>query len=90
LSATVPERGNRQALEAAFEQYIQNYNNICAAFDELRVISKADAETMGFKDAQDCKGESDQGLATACLFGEDLSLSYPNQQVIGLVSASCI
>ncbi len=88
LSAVVPERGNRQALEAALQQYIQNYNNICAAFDELRVISKADAEAMGFKDAEDCQGESDRDQATACLFGEDLSLSNPNQQVIGLAQVA--
>ncbi|KPB60684.1 type III secretion system effector protein HopAB1 [Pseudomonas amygdali] len=55
--------------------------DIAPQFSQLRTISKADAESeeLGFRDAADHPDN-----ATSCLFGEELSLSNPDQQVIGL------
>ncbi|MBM0213173.1 type III effector HopAB2 [Pseudomonas syringae pv. maculicola] len=56
-------------------------NSITSQFRQLRTISKGDAESEGFRDAADHPDD-----ATSCLFGEDLSLRNPHQQVIGLAS----
>ncbi|RMU53870.1 hypothetical protein ALP29_00706 [Pseudomonas syringae pv. avii] len=55
--------------------------DIAPQFNQLRTISRADAESeeLGFRDAADHPDN-----ATPCLFGEELSLSNPDQQVIGL------
>lgn len=87
-SAVVRSGGNRHATIDRLKGHIKTYEKICAAFNELHPISKADAERMGFKDAaiynQEGDGEFSKDLATTCLFGEELSLSNPNQHVIGL------
>lgn len=87
-SAAVPHGGDRQATVDALNGHINTYEKICTAFSMLRQIPKADAERMGFKDAaiynQEGDGEFSKDLATNCLFGEELSLSNPNQRVIGL------
>ncbi|RMV78212.1 Effector protein HopAB2 [Pseudomonas caricapapayae] len=59
---------------------------ILSQFSQLRTISKADAESQnpGFKDAADHHPDD----ATQCLFGEPLSLTDADQQVIGLASHS--
>ncbi|MFA1028620.1 E3 ubiquitin-protein ligase [Pseudomonas syringae group genomosp. 7] len=59
---------------------------ILSQFSQLRTISKADAESQdpGFKDAADHHPDD----ATQCLFGEPLSLTDPDQQVIGLAGHS--
>ncbi|QBI66040.1 type III effector (plasmid) [Pseudomonas syringae] len=60
-------------------------NAISSQFSQLRPISKADAESeeLNFKDSVDYPDDP-----TACLFGEELSLSNQNQQVIALASIS--
>ncbi|WP_152092341.1 Effector protein hopAB1 [Pseudomonas sp. KUIN-1] len=57
--------------------------SITSQFRQLRTISKADAESQDFRDAADYPDDP-----TSCLFGEDLSLSNPHQQVIGLAGES--
>nr|WP_152533555.1 E3 ubiquitin-protein ligase [Pseudomonas syringae] len=54
---------------------------ITSQFDKLRTVSKADAASNkpGFKDLADHPDD-----ATQCLFGEELSLTNSDQQVIGL------
>lgn len=91
-SAVVRSGGNRQATVDALKAHIKTYEKICAAFSELRPISKADAEGMGFKDAavynQEGDGPFSKDLATTCLFGEELSVRNRNQQVIGLAQVA--
>ncbi|WP_328517794.1 hypothetical protein [Ralstonia solanacearum] len=84
--------GNQQETIDALKGHIKTYEKTCATFKKLRSISKADAEGMGFKDAavynQDGDGAFSKDLATTCLFGEDLSLRNPKQQVIGLAQVA--
>lgn len=72
--------GLRRCIHGAYEIFTQ--------FSRLRPISRADAARMGFKDAAIYNREGDgvfsKELATRCLFGEELSLTNANQQVIGL------
>ncbi|WP_024691353.1 type III effector [Pseudomonas tremae] len=77
----VPPTTDRRAMSAA-EMNRRTALNISSQFSQLRTISKAESEELGFKDA------ADHGLedATHCLFGGELSLGNRGQQVIGLAS----
>ncbi|RMU80810.1 Effector protein HopAB2 [Pseudomonas coronafaciens pv. porri] len=77
----VPTTTDRRAMSAA-EMNRRTALNISSQFSQLRTISKAESEELGFKDA------ADHGLedATHCLFGGELSLGNRGQQVIGLAS----
>jgi hypothetical protein len=71
-------------LAAALERALEHATlggQISAAFNDLRSISKDDAERMGFKDAATHSADE----ATHCMFGGPLSTSDPAQRVIGLV-----
>lgn len=59
---------------------INTRDEIRAAFSTLRPISAADADRMGFKDAE----SHDEDEATNCMFGGALSTSNTDQRVIGL------
>lgn len=79
--AVVGDSGGRPEVVARdLNARIAACEKISGQFGTLRTISKDEAESLGFMDAA-VHGED----ATACLFGEDLSLGNPNQRVIGLV-----
>ena len=75
-------RFNLRPTRLQLDAMIKARDEFRAAFSSLRPISKADAERIGFKDAQN-HGEDE---ATQCLFGEPLSTSHPEQRVIALAS----
>lgn len=76
-------RFNLRPTRLQLDAMIKARDEFRAAFSSLRPISKADAERIGFKDAQ-THGEEDE--VTQCLFGEPLSTSNPEQRVIALAS----
>lgn len=88
VQAASRRSGTPDAMRSALIRRIAAPAKYNEAFSQLRTISRADAEAMGFKDAaiynQESDGPFSKDQATTCLFGEDLSLSNPNQQVIGL------
>nr|WP_269816311.1 type III effector [Pseudomonas syringae] len=77
VAAFVNNRYERQAVVADIRAAL----NLSKQFNKLRTVSKADAASNkpGFKDAADHPDD-----ATQCLFGEELSLTSSDQQVIGL------
>ncbi|WP_310887383.1 type III effector [Pseudomonas syringae group genomosp. 3] len=79
VAAFVTDRAERPAVVANIRAAL---DPIASQFSQLRTISKADAESeeLGFKDAADHHPDD----VTHCLFGGELSLSNPDQQVIGL------
>lgn len=79
VAAFVTDRAERPAVVANIRAAL---DPIASQFSQLRTISKADAESeeLGFKDAADHHTDD----VTHCLFGGELSLSNPDQQVIGL------
>ncbi|WP_245965006.1 hypothetical protein [Trinickia dinghuensis] len=91
-NAVVRGRGGRAGdVMTDLRTQLDAYEAVNAKFSGLRPISRAYAEEhMQFKDAaiynQDDEGPFSKDLATACMFGEDLSLSNPNQRVIGLAT----
>ncbi|WP_052321735.1 hypothetical protein [Ralstonia sp. A12] len=95
VASAPPDRrfnGDEEETLRALRSCIADYERIEAKFNQLRTISKANAERLGFRDAalynQDGDGEFNKEFATSCLFGEDLSLSNPNQLVIGLAQVA--
>lgn len=84
--------GSRTETLEALNEHIATYEQICAAFDDLRPISKGQARHLGFNDAaiynRDDDGPLSRDHATNCLFGEELSLSNPNQRVMGLAQVA--
>ena len=91
IAAAVAGLGNQQVINELNEM-IQTHARICAAFSELRPISEAEAKKIGFKDAAIYNEEGDgpfsKDEATTCLFGDELSVRNPDQQVIGLAPAA--
>jgi effector protein HopAB len=79
VAAFVTDRAERPAVVANIRAAL---DPIASQFSQLRTISEADAESeeLGFKDAADHHPDD----VTHCLFGGELSLSNPDQQVIGL------
>ncbi|SOS33887.1 Effector protein HopAB3 [Pseudomonas syringae group genomosp. 3] len=77
VAAFVNNRYEQQAVVADIRAAL----NLSKEFNKLRTVSKADAASNkpGFKDAADHPDD-----ATQCLFGEELSLTNSDQQVIGL------
>jgi effector protein HopAB len=91
IAAAVAGLGNQQVINE-LNAMIQTHARICAAFSELRPISGAEAKEIGFKDAAIYNEEGDgpfsKDEATTCLFGDELSVRNPDQQVIGLAPAA--
>jgi effector protein HopAB len=75
-------RFNLRPTRLQLDAMIKTRDEFRAAYSGLRPISKADAERIGFKDAQ-THGEDE---ATQCLFGAPLSMSDPDQRVIAFAS----
>ncbi|MDU8430600.1 E3 ubiquitin-protein ligase [Pseudomonas syringae pv. actinidifoliorum] len=77
VAAFVNNRYEQQAVVADIRAAL----SLSKEFNKLRTVSKADAASNkpGFKDAADHPDD-----ATQCLFGEELSLTNSDQQVIGL------
>lgn len=72
--------GNPSEVIRSLRAHISACEKLVAKFSELRPISKADAEALGFKDA----AEHGEDHATQCMFGGGLSLTNRKQMVIGL------
>ena len=75
----MPDRSRRDGIIHAASLCVATAARISSQFSRLRAITPAAAAGMGFKDAATATDDP-----TACLFGEDLSLSNPGQLVIGL------
>ena len=75
----MPDRSRRDGIIHAASLCVATAARISSQFNQLRAIAPADAARMGFKDAATATDDP-----TACLFGEELSLSNSEQLVIGL------
>ncbi|MFA0995409.1 MULTISPECIES: E3 ubiquitin-protein ligase [Pseudomonas syringae group] len=82
VDAFIAEPARRPRVVAQISALLAAANAVSSQFSQLRTISKADAasDELGFKDAADHHPDD----ATQCLFGEELSLTNSDQQVIGL------